>query len=190
LLVQAPDVSSLGHDLHKDNTALSDLYFANLSGFYGGRTQFRKWLLTTMMPDIETLAAAITPPNEPFVVNETMIRTATERLKTLNDVCSAAGARFILVIPPTQSAQDAAAIPAIEEAGRRAGVTVLSPIAPGELAPSYFADGIHLTQEGALRFTSTLSSDLKKTMTDVLNKEQHQDTRERIAKSSVPARRG
>lgn len=190
LLVRTSDVRSLGYDLHKDNTALSDLYFANLSGFYGGRTQFRKWLLTMVMPDIETLADAITPPNQPYAVDEAMIETATERLKAMNDVCSAVGARFILVVPPTENAQDIAAIPALQEAGRRAGVAVLSPITPGELGSRYFADGIHLTPEGALRFTSTLSSDLKKTISEALFKGQHPDTKKRIAESATTARHG
>ena len=187
LLVRTTDISSLGRDLHDGNTAMSDLYFANLSGYYGGRTQFRKWLLMMMMPDVETLAAAITPPNEPFVVNAAMIESAAQKLKALNDVCVTNGARFILVIPPTRNGQDAKAIAAIQEAGQRVGVTVLSPIGAGELSPAYFGDGIHLTQQGAEKFTSTLAADLRKTLTDTTLSTTHPDTKEPVAESTAIA---
>ena len=181
LLVRTADIESLGRDLQEDNTALSDLYFANLSGFYGGRTQFRKWLLMMMMPDVETLASAITPPSEPYIVNEAMVQVASQKLKAMNDVCAAKGARFILVIPPTRNAQDAKAIAAIQQAGQRVGVTVLSPIGAGELPLAYFADGIHLTQQGAQKFTSTLSGDLRRTLTDATVRTVHSDTKESVA---------
>lgn len=190
LLVRTSDIKNLGHELHTDNTALSELYFANLSGFYGARTQFRKWLLAIMMPDIERLAVAITPPNQAYVFDENMIESVTEQLKRMNQVCSKIGARFILVVPPTQSLQDAAAVPVLREAGRRAGVDVLFPIAPGELSPTLFADGIHLTPEGALRFTSTLSSDLRKAMTEQPTKEQHSEPSERVAQHTSSPSRG
>jgi hypothetical protein len=159
-LLRTEDVRDLGRELQKDNTSLSNLYFSNLSSFYGGRTQFRKWFLMKIMPDVETLASALRPPAAPDPPYSAMLAIGEERLNMLNTLCAEHGAKFIYVAPPViASGRDG--LSALQEAGRRSEVPVLAPILPGELGRQYFADGVHLTDEGALRFTTALSFKLK-----------------------------
>jgi hypothetical protein len=181
LLVGTADVTRLGRDLNKYNTELSNLYFANLSDFYGSRTEFRKWLLAKMLPDVERLSAAIVPRMSPVVVNAVMMSTAAKRLQMLSDTCAGMGAKFVLVIPPARDERNSVeAVSAVQEAGRQVGVPVLAPIRPGEWGAEYFSDGIHLTPASALKFTSLLSSDLRRTMSDTVTKGRG-DSKERIA---------
>lgn len=164
VLVRTEDVLDLGRELKRDNTSLSNLYFSNLSAFYGGHTQFRKWLLTKIMPDVETLAWALRPPGAPDPPYPVMLARAEERLRILNILCAQHGAKLIFVAPPEMSPR-LDGLSALQEAGMRTGVPVLAPIRPGELERQYFKDGVHLTDEGALRFTSALSSDLRPALT-------------------------
>jgi len=165
LLIRTADVNRVGDRLRKDNTAVSNLYFSNLSAFYGDRTQFRKWLLTTIMPDVESLGSSFRPKPVPDLAPPQLLEVAQQRLQAMQKVCADNGATLVLVIPPTLNREEDA-IAAVQEAGKRAGVPVLSPIHPGELGPEYFRDGVHLTDAGAVRFTSSLSSDLLHSLPD------------------------
>ena len=159
------DLIDIGHDLHKNNTEISSLYFANLSAFYGDRQEVRKWLFSTyIMPDLPQLGQVLRAPAPNRLVSAQQITDNAEpRIRALNELCRRNGALFILVLPPLPTTTNAE-IAAVEEAGRRAGVPVISPIGPNELGPQYFPDGMHLNEEGALKFTGSLSSDLNRVL--------------------------
>ncbi len=159
------DLNDIGHALHKNNTDLSSLYFANLSAFYGSRQEVRKWLFSTyIMPDLPQLGQVLraAPPNR-LVSTQQIVENAEPRIRALNELCRKNGVLFILVLPPLPSTTSEE-IAAVEEAGRRAGVPVISPIGPTELGPESFPDGMHLNEQGALKFTGSLSSDLKRVL--------------------------
>ena len=50
---------------------------------------------------------------------------------------------------------------ALEQAGQRAGVEVLEPVAAGAIPPSGFSDGFHLNEAGAARYTAALAPALR-----------------------------
>jgi hypothetical protein len=165
ILIRTSDVLRVGRDLHYDNTAVTNLYFENLSAFFGGSTQFRKWLLTgVIMPDLQQLAAGLKAKTPPLPASAEVIAEAAPRLQMLNQLCAENGVRLVFVVPPTGDQGADSDIPAVETAGGRADVVVLVPIGPGELGPQYFSDGAHLTDAGALKFTSALSSALRRTL--------------------------
>ena len=167
LLFETSDVVRAGRELHKDNTAVSEMYFASVSSYFGDREQIRKWLLTSyVLPDLPLLGQRIKPAAIPNPPAEEIVNRAEPRLARLKALCDSNGARLILVIPPTPR-ETAASAGAVEEAGRRAGVTVLAPIKPGELDDGYFPDGMHLNDAGAQRFTTSLSADLLKVLSPV-----------------------
>lgn len=168
LLIRTRDVFSVGRDLHLNNTALSNLYFANISAFYGGRTQFRKWLLAKVMPDIDLLSSSIRPPGRVLSADAKAAAEATARLRSLNALCQENGARLILVIPPTLERNSESIVATVEESGREAGVLVLVPVRPGAMPPGMFIDGFHLNETGAAQFTTLLSAKLKHYIPDTL----------------------
>jgi hypothetical protein len=168
MLVRASDLPLLGRELALSNTALSDLYFAHFSAFYGTRTQFRKWLLGRVLPDIDLLGAAVRPPTRTLPDAATVELRATERLSAMNELCQKNGSRLILVVPPVPDHGADAIVAAVEEAGRRTGVPVLVPVRPGVMPPEMFSDGFHLNSSGAMQFTSILAAELKHSIPDAL----------------------
>ncbi len=168
LLVRNGDVLSLGRELRKDNSGISNLYFANVSAFFGRSTGFRKWLLTKVVPDIDSLAPAIRPAGRPLPGAATAAAQATERLRAMDKLCKENGSRLILVIPPTPDRNSDGMVATIEEAGRSAGVLVLVPARPGVMPVNIFRDGAHLTESGAVQFTTLLSADLNQVIPEAL----------------------
>jgi hypothetical protein len=90
---------------------------------------------------------------------DVMAEIVGRRLGQFATVCAAHGCQGVVVIPP--SLRDPGDLAALTRAGRAAGVPVLIPVAPGELAQSYFPDGMHLNERGASIFTPRLWEALK-----------------------------
>ncbi len=168
LLVRTTDVSKVGRDLHLNNTEVSNLYFANVSAFYGNRIQFRKWLLAKVVPDIELLASAIRPAANVLPGNTIVAMEAFSRLRAMNKLCQENGARLILVVPPTPDRDSESIVETVEESGRKAGVLILVPVRPGVMSLEKFSDGFHLNESGAVQFTTLLSAELRHDLPDVL----------------------
>jgi len=168
LLVRTMDVFNVGHDLHLNNTDVSILYFANISAFYGNRTQFRKWLLAKTVPGIDLLASAIRPAAHALPGNTIVAMEAFARLQAMNKLCQENGARLILVVPPTPDRDSESIVGTVEESGRKAGVLVLVPVRPGAMPLEKFSDGFHLNESGAVQFTTLLSAELKHDIPDAL----------------------
>ncbi len=169
VLIQTSDLWRVGRELHKDNTTLSNLYFENLSSFYGGSTQFRKWLLATeLMPDLQELGSHLRPPTKPLPPSSEIVQRATPRLRALSEVCRENGARLVFVVPPIL-VQEEEQFDALEQAGTQAGVDVLSPAEGIEFTADLFADGVHLNAVGEGKFTQLLAARLKQKLSDRVN---------------------
>lgn len=169
LLIRTADIAHIAQDLNKSNTGLSNMYFDNLSAFYGGSTQFRKWLLATeLMPDLQRLSVALSPSIQPLPQSSEIIRISSARLLAISEVCREYGARFILVVPPSPSQSEAQFGP-LKQAGYQSGVDVLAPAENQEFAASLFSDGLHLNSAGENKFTLLLASSLKQKLSDRVN---------------------
>ncbi len=80
-------------------------------------------------------------------------------MRKLRELCEAHGAKLILLVPPTLSAE--AAVSEMADVAHAAGVDVSVPIDPAALSAKFFQrDGMHLNSEGAVLFTSALARDL------------------------------
>jgi hypothetical protein len=160
LLLGAGDVLDVASDLGLDRTAASNLLLSHLSTFWEMRSFFRRRILRAVVPHFESLfpyvkSGAAGPQAPEF---EAMVMS---RLRNLNELCVANGARLVLLIPPTLSSE--AAAHQMVAASEKVGVQALLPIDPVDLtASSYEADAVHLNPEGAVRFTSALARDLPK----------------------------
>ncbi|PYT60218.1 MAG: hypothetical protein DMG35_12090 [Acidobacteria bacterium] len=158
LFFDARDTLALASDLHLDRTATSNLLLAHSSTFWDTRSAVRTQILRHMVPHLEDLFLMLSqtpaiPEGHEFE------EIAIPRLRRLNGLCEAHGAKLILVVPPTLASDGTVSQMAF--AAHSAGVDVSVPVDPGVLSARFYQrDGIHLNPEGAALFTSALAKDL------------------------------
>lgn len=153
-MMNTRDFLRVSRDAHLSATETFSLLVGNLSAFYGTRSETRKVLLAKLVPSVNDLipsfvpARAAVPPDHGAVVSR-----IAQRLRTVDRLVRKNGGRFILLSPASLDAQG---VKALLEAGRKAGVPVLTPLAAQDLSPRDFRDGFHLTEVGAAHYTTAL----------------------------------
>jgi hypothetical protein len=159
LMVDRRDLTRLAADVGLDNTKTSNLAFASVSNYYANRAEIRKWLLGRVVPGLDALSPRFAPPAPPLPSGELAGRQAGPRLTAIRDLCEGHGARLVVVVPPTGTGPEGG-VDGIVEAGARAGVAVLVPVAEGRLSAEHYRDGFHLNELGRAVFTEALASQL------------------------------
>ncbi|MGC2112252.1 MAG: hypothetical protein WA655_22225 [Candidatus Korobacteraceae bacterium] len=159
LLMDPYDLLAVKRTVAIDNTTTSNLLFANLSRYYGLRSELHKWFLVHMLPDFPDLAAKLRPVTAPLAPDDEIDRKATERLREISGLCARYGAQFVFVVPPSAALRDGSG--AIQTAGNRVGVQVFVPFQPQQLPLDLYSDGFHLNYRGASVFTDALGSGLR-----------------------------
>lgn len=158
LFFDARDTLAVASDLRLDRTATSNLLLAHSSIFWDTRSAIRMQILKHLVPHLEDLFLLVNqrpaiPDHQEFA------DTTIPRLQRLRKLCEAYGARFVLLVPPTLSSEEA--VSEMVYAAHAAGVEVSVPIDPAALSADYYQpDGMHLNQAGAVLFTSALAKDL------------------------------
>jgi hypothetical protein len=158
LFFDARDTLAVASDLYLDHTATSNLLLAHSSVFWDTRSVIRTQILSRVIPHLEDLFSLVNPrPDIPR--GSEFEEIAIPRLRKLRELCEAHGAKLILLVPPTLSAE--AAVSEMADAAHAAGVDVSVPIDPAALSAKFYQrDGMHLNSEGAVLFTSALARDL------------------------------
>ena len=156
-LMQMRDLPGVKELSGLDMMATSNYFFANVSGWVGGRVNFRNAVLEKWVPHASLLAARFgqTVPT-PITATPAVMDRALARLRMMQELCRGHGARFIMLIPPSLARADAA--PSIAAGAAKEGITVLVPYRPGEMPRTDFSDGFHLNQAGAALFTGRLDA--------------------------------
>ena len=157
-LMSPGDIVGVASQLKLDATTASNYFFASLSGWLGGKSEIRKFVLLHTMPDLDKFASVARPVPPHLPDNDTLRKTIAASLLALKQPCDEHGARLIVVIPPTLDQGDPYQIDLA--AGIDAGVSVLVPFAPGQLSASEYGDDIHLNAHGATLFTDALAARL------------------------------
>ena len=156
LFFDLKDVASVADDLKFDNTATSNLLLEHSSVFWDTRSVLRMQILRHTVPHCKELFQLLRP-QPPLPPEPEFDAIANPRLQRLRRLCAAYGAKFIILVPPTPSSEDA--VHEMTLASRRAGVETLVPVDPAVLPAHYYqADAIHLNSEGAAIFTSALAT--------------------------------
>jgi len=156
LLFDLKDAASVANDLKFDNTATSNLLLEHSSVFWDTRSVLRMQILRHTVPHCKELFQLLRP-QPPLPPEPEFDAIANPRLQRLRRLCAAYGAKFIILVPPTPSSEDA--VHEMTLASRRAGVETLVPVDPAVLPAHYYqADSIHLNSEGAAIFTSALAT--------------------------------
>jgi hypothetical protein len=159
LLMRPADILRVKQAARLDWTTTSTYLMASASAWIGESTEIRNWIRNETVPGMPELAHYFVQRAAPPPRGDVMAEIVGRRLGQFATVCAAHGCQGVVVIPP--SLRDPGDLAALTRAGRAAGVPVLIPVAPGELAQSYFPDGMHLNERGASIFTPRLWEALK-----------------------------
>jgi hypothetical protein len=163
-LFAAADLLGVAHGAGLSATQASSLWFAHYSTFYGNRAEIRTWLLWSLIPQLEELTPHLGRFRPPHLTRGAILRAAPARLGALRQMAASCGVGFVLLVPATLAVDDETT--ALIEAGRRAGVVVLAPVAQGVIPPYEFSDGFHLNSAGAQRYSAALVPVLKRAALD------------------------
>jgi hypothetical protein len=155
--LDAVDIASLGFREHLDSTTMSSQFVAHLSDWFANRSEIRKVLLGTAMPDVRNLTTVLAWQPATHVSDEEARRKAEPRLREFKALCDQYDVRLIVLVPPSLRDLDANTLPAVAKA---LDVPLLMPEKPGEMSPALFRDGFHLNSTGAKIFTEKLRSQL------------------------------
>ena len=158
LFFNARDTLAVASDLQLDRTATSSLLLAHSSTFWDTRSAIRTQVLSHVVPHLEDLFMLV---NQRPTVPEgrEFEEIVMPRLRRMQELCEAHGAKLILLVPPTLSSESA--IGEMAYAAHKAGVDVSVPIDPAALSANFYQrDGMHLNSQGAVVFTSALAKDL------------------------------
>ena len=150
------DASDVASELKFDRTATSNLLLEHSSVFWDMRSVIRMQVLRHTVPHCRQLFLLLKPqPRVPPSPEFNAI--ANPRLERLRRLCTAYGAKLIILVPPTPSSEDA--VRQMTLASRREGVESLVPVDPAVLSVDYYqSDEIHLNSEGAEIFTVALAT--------------------------------
>jgi hypothetical protein len=160
-LLEARDLPDAAQRLGLHPTEAANMLFANLSHFYGMRSEIRKVLMGRLMPGTRSLMALIAPAAVQPLEDNQVWNTAVTRLREYRDLTSTYGARFVFILPPLPG-DDKSAI--VARAGAESGVPVIT-IPLGSLSQQHFRDGHHLAESGAAIYTTKLIPKLTKVVT-------------------------
>src|SRR3982074_859513 len=134
LFFSAGDTLAVSSDLHLDRTATSNLLLAHSSTFWDTRSAIRTQVLYHVVPHLEDLFMLVN--QRPAVPEGKQFEgIVIPRLWRLQELCEAHGAKLILLVPPTLSAETA--ISGMAYAAHKAGVEVSVPIDPAALSANF-----------------------------------------------------
>jgi hypothetical protein len=167
-LVNAADVLELSRDLKLHPTQTSGYLFANVSAFYGLRTEVRGTVLNAVVPGVDRLAPVFSGV-APFVETRQQQESidvypiAVDRLRRLKTLAESHGAQFVLILPPMSPERTAHAHKndAVERAAAVAGVQILESESATPYTSEAFRDGLHMNESGATRYTQELAETLR-----------------------------
>jgi hypothetical protein len=153
LLTSHGDIINLCRDLHLHPTNAANMVFANYSMFYADRSEIRKVILGRIIPDLPHLTMRLTTVPAPDISEERLRSVVRTRAAVLREECSRRGARLVLALPPGIRYDQ---LQTVRSAAAESRVVTLLPFSAQDYGPGDYADGFHLNETGAGKFTSQL----------------------------------
>jgi hypothetical protein len=150
-MMEPKDLPSVAGELHLHPTEALNMLTANVSHFYGLRSEIRKVLMGRLMPFTRPLMALITRTTPRPVTDDDVRTIVPARLQRLKETANRYGADFVLIMPPMLSNDRT-------EIVRQAGEAVHVPVVgmPRLLQAEHFTDGYHASSEGARIYTERM----------------------------------
>jgi hypothetical protein len=154
-LMNTRDVPSAARDLGLGATQATNLFFANVSKFWGARSEMRNFILGRVMPDLGRLMDFSSQADPRPLVDDEVERMAGPRLARLKALTDAYGTRLVILLPTLLEVQDGAN--GFLRAAGRAVVPTLRPVVSGTFGRQLYRDvGFHTNAAGASIFTERL----------------------------------
>lgn len=161
-LMRSRDLPAVASDARLSNTEASSLVFANLSAFYGVRTEMRKWLAGKVFPDFAQLTAWIRKYTPSRPTREHVYSVTAERMRAIEALGARDDVRIVYLVPPMLKSFAAnVQYQAFQDAAAAVHATVLVPLEPGCLERNCFSDGFHLNSRGILAATPPFVKSLR-----------------------------
>lgn len=164
-LMRTQDFLRVSSDAELSPTATFSLLTGNLSALYGTRTETRKFVFSKLVPSLMALRPYLLPaplgPRDPG----SMVIKVADRMQQFDALVRGNGGRFIFLEAPTRDSGD---VKTAQEAGSRAGVTVLTALLAEKLSETEFLDPSHMNEAGAAHYTQALAPLLSAKIKQVL----------------------
>jgi hypothetical protein len=154
-LFRARDVPDVRSQLGLTATTASSLLFARFSKAFALRSEVRKVLLNGIIPDLPQMYNLFKPIGGRQLSEEQVAAIAAPRIKAYRDIARQFGALLIVIVPPIERPKEEHQA-GMRKAAEIAGVPIYMPMSCGDVRPGEFADDMHLTPEGAKRWTDVL----------------------------------
>jgi len=158
--MQPRDIFRVSSSVGLNPTQTSELFFANVSEFWGLRGEVRKNVLGRLLPSFPALAAMMTrhaPP--PRASLSELSTTGATRMTALRQEVERYGVRFVLALVPPVQREEAELL---RRLGADDGIVVLAPLVDDELQRAdYDPDGYHLSPQGRDSYTAALARELR-----------------------------
>jgi hypothetical protein len=158
-LFEARDLPQVAAEADLDRTETSSLFLARYSKFYALRSDIRKVLLDSVMPDLPQMYNLFKPGLSRRFTDGELIPLFTERMKTYRTIVETYGSKLILIVPPVPRPGEEHQ-QAIRMAAHAAGVQVVMPMSCSDVPAGDFLDDVHLTPEGAKLYTAQVVKQL------------------------------
>jgi hypothetical protein len=159
-LLNRADLPELGSVTQMHPTAVSNLFFGNVSAFYGTRVEIRKQVLGLLIPDFADITKLIIPAQSPGIEESLLERKLHTRFLMLRKLAESKSIKLALIVAPESRLRN----DTLNDVWNAAGAStldVLVPIKPDMIIQSEFSDGFHLNKKGATRFTRALALELR-----------------------------
>jgi len=158
-LMRPLDIFSLARELELDRTTASNYFFASLSAWLGGRADIRKFILSTMLPDLEDFVGWLRPGPPSYPGADVVFNKVRDRMARLKTLCESHGIPLITVLYPTLQVKDP--FDALAKAADAATLPLVIPVAKIAYPSELYSDGYHLNAQGMERFTRDLVAPLE-----------------------------
>jgi hypothetical protein len=159
-LLRPVDVLPLSRDLKLHPTVAFSYLVSSVSAFYGLRAELRKVLFARLMPDVYDLTRLFIVPGPKWSPDSDTYAIALERLTRLRSVTDSHGVSLLLIIPPAPGVTTGD--DPVREAATAANVPWVE--VPESYGDADFSDGFHMNEQGAARYTTSLSAVLARAL--------------------------
>jgi hypothetical protein len=138
-LMQTQDLLQVRRQLGLDRTTTANLLFARISKFYAIRSEIRKVLLQSLMPDLPRMYNLVKPGEAWDLTDQQVIDICVERLTAYRKIMEAYGSKLVLLVPPIPR-PSAEHHDALRIAAQRAEVETVIPMAYADVPRGEFID--------------------------------------------------
>jgi len=158
-LMRPLDVFQVAHELDLDRTTASNYFFASFSSWLGGRAEVRKFILSTILPDLQDFVGKLSPGPPSYPAEEVIFSKARERMVRLKTLCDSHSVQLITVLHPTLQARTP--FDTLAKAAEAAALPLVLPVAKLAYPSDLYADLYHLNARGMEHFTRDLVAPLE-----------------------------